>query len=236
MIFKNKSKFLYKKILNLRNNPQNKKKVLNFKKQKWAKFVKFYAKKLKWYKKFKAQNLDLYLVSKYSNKYFSYQKRFKNTLQAYKNFNLFYGNLGKKRIKAKIYLIKNKKINNLNTEFIEIFERRLDVTLYRAKFCHSIPSAGQLIKHKKVLVNNKYITSKAYLLKTGDLIEIDLNYSELIKSNIRKSHFWPIPPKHLIINYKTFQIIFGDIKHTNLSFIFPFYLNLEKILINYPRQ
>lgn len=236
MIFKNKnkSKFLYKQLINLRNNPQEKKKILNFKKQKWIKFIQYYQKKLKWYKKFKPQNLNLYLVFKYSNRHTSYNNRFKNTLQAYKNFNLFYGNLGKKRIKNKIFKIKNKKIKNLNITFLEEFEKRLDIILYKAKFCHSIQNAGQLIKHRKVYVNNKIITNKSHILKPGDLINIDLKYSELIKSNIRKSNFWPIPPKHLLINYKTFQILFTTIKHTNL--FFSFYFNLEKILINYPRH
>ena len=236
MILKNKRRYkpFYKKIINLRNNPQDKKKVLNLKKNKWIKFIKFYQQKLKWYKKFKPQNLNLYLVSKYSNRHSSYQRRFKNTHQAYKNLNFFYGIIKKNIIKKLITQIK--KTKNINTEFLEFFEKQLDVVLYRAKFCHSIKSARQLIKHKKIFVNGKVVTNKTYTLKIGDLIGIDLKYNELIKSNIRQSNLWPIPPKHLLINYKTFQIIFGNLKHTNLSHNFLFPLNLEKILVNYNKH
>jgi ribosomal protein S4 len=236
MILKNKSRYkpFYKKIIILRNNPQNKKKVLNFKKNKWVQFIFFYQKQLKWYNKFKPQNLTLYSVSEYSNRHTSYQKRFKNTHQAYKNFNFFYGIIKKNTIKKLI--TQTKKTKNINTEFLEFFEKRLDVVLYRAKFCHSIKSARQLIKHKKIFVNGKIVTSKTYALKTGDLVGVDLKYNELIQSNRRLSNFWPIPPKHLIINYKTSQIVFGNIKHTNLSHNFLFPLNLEKILVNYNKH
>ena len=63
MISKNKFKPLYKKFVQLRENSQNRKKVLNFKKKKWTKFILFYKRKLKWYKKFKPQNQNRYLVS-----------------------------------------------------------------------------------------------------------------------------------------------------------------------------
>ena len=70
-------------------------------------------------------------------------------------------------------------------------------------------------------------------MKTGDLISIKPNTYKLIEENIRHAQIWPLPPKHLLINYKTMQIIVGNIKHTNLSIMFPFNLNLEKILTKF---
>lgn len=238
MIFTKKSRFkpLYKKFIKLRENVQNRKKVLKFRKQKWDQFIKFYKRKLKWYKKFRPQNQNRYLVSKYPNRYTSYTNRYKNTLQSYKAFSFLYGNLKKRSVKNKIYTIKNKKIKDINSKFLELFERRLDVVLYRAKFCHSLRSAQQFIVHGKILVNSKPVKSKFYTLKTGDLISIDLKFLKLVESNIWQSSTWPIPPKHLLINYKTMQIVFCNIEHTNLSTIFPFYLNLEKILVNFLKQ
>ena len=235
MILKNKNKFkpLYKKFIKLRENAQNRHKVLNFKKQKWNNFVQFYQRKLKWYKKFKPQNQNKYLVSKYSNKHSSYQNRYKNTLQHLKIFKLFYGDMQKSVIKKKIF--KSKK-NNYKLNFLKLFEKRLDVILYRARFCYSLRNAQQFIVHGKVFVNNKIVKSKSYLLKSGDLISLDLKYFELIEFNLSKSKTWPIPPKHLTINYKTMQIIFNDIENTNISLMFPFNLNLEKILVNSYRQ
>lgn len=238
MIFQNKNRFkpVYKRIINLRDNIQNRKKVLKFKKLKWSKFIEFYKKKLRWYKKFRPQNQTKYLVTKYPNRYGSYTQRYKRTHQSYKVFNFFYGNLKRKIIKNKIFIIKKEKTKKKTLKFLELFEKRLDVVLYRAKFSSSLRNAQQLITHKKVSVNNKIIKSKSYLLKQGDLISINLKYSELIEFNFSQSELWPIPPKHLIINYKIMQIIFNNINHTNLSTLFSFPLNLEKILINFPRH
>jgi ribosomal protein S4 len=238
MIFKKKSRFkpLYKKFIKLRENVQNRQKVLKFRKQKWSKFIVFYKRKLKWYKKFRPQNQNQYLVSKYPNRYTSYTNRYKNTLQAYKTFSLLYGSMKKRVVKNKINIIKNRKVKDVNSKFLEMFERRLDVVLYRAKFCHSLRSAHQFIVHGKILVNNRPIKSKFYELKTGDLISIDLKYLKLVESNIWQSEMWPIPPKHLLINYKTMQIVFCGIENTNLFTIFPFHLKLEQILVNLSRQ
>jgi ribosomal protein S4 len=235
MLLKKKNKFkpLYKKFLNLRENIQNRRKILKFKKQKWDKFIGLYKRKIKWYNKFKPQNQNQYIVSKFPNRYTSYQKKYKNTLQSTKAFRFFYGNLKKNTLKTAVKNVKKKKIQNYKIEFLEAFERRLDVVLYRAKFNNSLRSAQQFIVHGKILVNNKLIKKKNYLLTSGDLISVNLNNNKLI---INVYDIWPLPPKHLIINYKTMQIIFGNISNTNLSTLFSFYLNLEKVLVNFPRQ
>jgi ribosomal protein S4 len=233
---KNKYKPFYKKLLQIRENIQNKKKVFKFKKQKWSKFIEFYKRKLKWYKRFRPQNQKRYVVSKYPNRYTSYKNRYKNTLQAYKTFKLFYGITSKKTLKDKIFFLRNKSLKNSNLEFIELFEKRLDVTLYRAKFSNSIRSAQQLIVHGKVLVNNKIVKIKSHVLKTGDLISSNSYNNIWTDINISQANMWPLPPKHLVINYKTRQIIFGTIKFTNLHTISQTYLNLEKVLINFYRH
>jgi hypothetical protein len=72
------------------------------------------------------------------------------------------------------------------------------------------------------------------MLKQGDLISINPKFYRLIEKNIKNSDVWPIPPKYLSINYKTMEIIINEnAKQTNLSTNFPFYLNLEKVLVNY---
>jgi hypothetical protein len=57
------------------------------------------------------------------------------------------------------------------------------------------------------------------MLNSGDLISIDPKHHLLIE-NIVKSDLWPIPPKHLVIKYKTMQILFGDIRNTNFAIAF----------------
>lgn len=239
MIFKKRNtkfKPLYKKLINLRENVLNRRKVLKFDKKKWGKFIHFYKGKLKWYRKFKPNNQDLYVVSKHPNRYTAYKKNFKNTLQAYKALKLFLGNTQKRILKDNVLKAKNQKNKNINKVFIELLEKRLDLVLYRSKFCHSVRNAQQFISHGRVLVNNKIVKSKSYNLNKGDLISIKPKYYKQFESNIRKAIHWPIPPKHLIINYKTMQIVFGDIKNINTSTLFLFNLNLEKILVDLNKQ
>lgn len=244
MVLKKKNRFkpLYKQFFKLRENVQNRKKLLKFKNQKWERLVQYYRKRLKKYKKFRPQDQTQYIVSKYPSKGNSYKKRYRNTLNNSKKFRLLYGNLPKKFIKKQIKLVLKKKTankitTNLHLLFLELFEHRLDNVLYRSKFSISLRTARQLIVHGKVLVNKTPVKTPSYILKTGDLINIDLKFSTLIEKNIKNTQIWPIPPKHLTINYKTMEIIFhGNITQTNLSLNFPFYLNIEKVLINYYRQ
>lgn len=239
---KNKFKPLYKQFFKLRENVQNRRKLLKFKSQKWERLIQHYKRKLKRYKKFRPQDQTQYIVSKYPSKGNSYKKRYRNTLNTSKRFRLFYGNLSKKFVKKQIKSILGRKTidktpANLNILFLELFEHRLDTVLYRSKFSISLRNARQLIVHGKVLINRVPMKIPSYVLKTGDLISIDPKFSALIEKNIKDAQIWPIPPKHLSVNYKTMEIIFhGNIERTNLSLSFPFNLGLEKVLINYYRQ
>lgn len=232
MILKKKTKFkpLYKKFFTLKENVQNRQKLLKFRKKKWDIIIKKYKQSLKWYRKFKPKNQNQYIVSKYPNRGTSYKQRYKNTLHSVKRISLLYGGVGKKLIKKQVNNLIKKNYKNNIVMCIELFEKRLDVVLYRAKFCPSIRNAQQLIIHGKVLVNNKEIKIKSYKLQPGDLISIKPEFYKMIENNIRYVELWPTVPKHLILNYKTMQIIFGNIKHTNLSTMFSFHLKLEKIL------
>jgi ribosomal protein S4 len=232
MVLKKKTKFkpLYKKFFKLKENVQNRQKLLNFKKKKWEIIIKKYKHSLKWYRQFKPKNQNQYIVSKFSNRGTSYKQRYRDSLLTLKKLELFYGGFVKKVIKKQVSNQIKKNYKNNTRIFIESFEKRLDIILYRAKFCPSMRNAQQLIVHGKVLVNNKEIKIKSYKLRPGDLISVKPKFYKLIENNIQSTQIWPIPPKHLIVNYKTMQIIFGDIKHINLSTMFSFHLKLEKIL------
>jgi len=230
---RNRNKPFYRQFLKLRDNIQNRKKVIYFYKEKWQRFVLTYLKKLKQYKKFKPKDQNCYLASKYTNKWSSYKRRYKRTLMDYKRLNLLYGGLAKKLVKVLIKKTLRKNSRRVNSIFLKLFESRLDVVLYRAKFSQSIKTARQLILHGKIFVNGKLIRIKSYKLKTGDLISVEHTNFKLIKSNKKKCFIWPVPPKHLTINFRTCQIAFGTFDYTNISFNFFSHLNLEKILMNY---
>ena len=240
---KNRFKPIFKQFLKLRENVQNRQKVLKFKKKKWKSFLKFYKAKLKNFKKFKPLDHSKYFITKYGTRGTSYNKRFRDTLQAGKKIRLFYGNILKQYLKKKIKIILKKKkpnsksLTKLELILIQLLESRLDTVLYRAKFAPSMKSAKQLILHGKVYVNKTQVKSKAYVLKNGDIIYLKLNCLKLYEHHTINSLKWPIPPKHLIINYKILQILFlGDIQSLNIANEFSFNLKLPKIITNYNRQ
>jgi ribosomal protein S4 len=229
---KNIFKPLYKQFINLRENVQNKKKPLRFKKKKWEKFIFFSNLKLRFYKKCKAIDQLQYSVHKKVNYWTSYSRRHKSILESYKRFKLFFGDFNRYKIKN---LINKSKKNRIL--FLKRFESRLDTVLYRAKFSRSIRIARQLIIHGKILLNKKKIRSQSYILKSGDMISInnkDKKTRQMIEVNIGNANTWPTPPKNLIINYKTFQIIFITIDNsTNFGLYYHFNLNLERLLLDY---
>jgi ribosomal protein S4 len=236
MLFKKKNRFkpYYKKFVNIGENIKNSQKILKFKKKKWNYLLNILARKLKRYNKYKAQNQLQYLISRNPNKWNSYkQGRYRNMLQTYRKFSLFYGYYTKKKVRVLIKKTLQKSKTNINLNFLNLFESRLDIVLYRAKFCKSIRTSRQLIAHNGVSVNNKKVTNHSFILKKGDLVKIKNQFHKLIEKNIATSTIWPIPPKHLTINYKTLQLIFGDIEFNNLSIYFNFNLNLEKLLVDY---
>ena len=228
-----KFKPLYKKFLSLRENVQNRQKLLKFRKKKWAKFVSFYNNKLKRYRKFKLQNQNIHVVSKRPDRYNAYTNRYKRKLKATNQLRLFAGNMRKRSLFRVASVCQGNRYSNLNQLFLEILERRLDLILFRSKFCYSIRNAQQLIAHGKISVNQKVIRTSSYLVKNGDIIAVNLKSASIIESNIQKSSIWPLPPKHLTINYKTMQIIVGDMVNTNTSVLFSFNLNLDKILVKH---
>ena len=115
-----------------------------------------------------------------------------------------------------------------------MLESRLDIVLFRSKFSLSVKGAGQLILHGHVLVNGVVVQNKSYVLKTNDVIEIARNTKSrgLVKKNLDRSNFWPIPPKHLLINYKTLQILFVYTDFANSMPVFNHYLNFDSVVTN----
>lgn len=224
---KNRHKFFYKQLIKLKENIQNRKKSLSFKKKKWEKFNEIN------YKKFKLKDANQYRVSQYPNRFSSYTKCYKTTLMEIKKFKLFYGNLPKKLIKKFLSRILKKNYKNRIIEFLSHFERRLDIVLYRSFFARSIRESKQLIVHNKIFVNNKLITFSSYELKSGDMISINPLFFNYIEWNIKKCLTEEILPKHLIINYRTLEIILGNMKNINFFSHFLYYLNLEKIMTSY---
>lgn len=104
-----------------------------------------------------------------------------------KKFRLFHGGLPRPYVKTLTKIAFKNKCRKVNPLFLELFECRLDTVLYRSKFAFSVRNARQLILHGKILVNNKSIQTKSYVLRPGDIINIPYVNFNLIRTNIKRS-------------------------------------------------
>ena len=236
---------LFKQLVQLRINALHNFKVLKFKKNKWKSFLIFFKNQLKTtkYKKYKIIDQDKHLINKKNKFELNFKNlHFKKLFVHSKISNLFFGKLSKNYYKTLVTKTKHKiktqkTIKNRKKFFINFLESRLDFILLRAKFCSTIRSARQCISHGYVNVNSRAIKSKSFRVKSGDLIHlkhIGTTMNNSYKKNLAYSTTWPLPPSHLVVNYKTMEIIsLGNIiKETATVFYFPFHIKLHKSLSN----
>ena len=228
-----KYKPFYKKLIALKRNVLNTRKLFRFKKKKWSNF-KFHARKALLSRKrpYKLYDHNRYALHRFM-KY--YKRRSKHLLTVRNRMKVFYFNLTKKYL-TRACFSKGKKINkNLNFYYLQILESRLDVVLYRARFTSTIRSAQSLIKNRIVLVNNNFVTTASFQLNPGDLIQIKRNYWDKIKQNVLRNYrALLVPYRHLHINYRVLSIsFFGEFKTTDFQLLYPFWLDLNSWVFSY---
>lgn len=240
LFFKKKRyKPFYKQFLRLRINIQNRRKVFGFKKKKWAQFQFHALYQLRFFKRYKFKDQFRLFAKKFVSRGNSFKKHFRNISQERQLFSLFYGGLRQKYLKTQIVkAIQVKQLKNVGSidmrhRVVQFFESRLDTVLCRAGFCLTVKEANKFVLHKHVLVNKKCVMTGSYILKPNDLIELSEKSKtrNFVKQNFCHFHFWPIPAKHLLINYKTFQILILDTDSLKLT-KFNHYLNLSSIVSN----
>lgn len=229
----------YKQFLRLRKNIQDRPKLFKFNRQKWQNIQRYSKNQLKFFRRFKMKDQYQFSVSKFASRGNSFQKKFRNDLYERKLFSLFYGGLKRKYLKKHIIKSLNTKnyannIQDFRYKTLQFFESRLDSVLFRSKFCLSFKGAAQLILHGHILVNGVPVTTKSYILKTNDLVEVVSNTKAraLVKKNLDRSNFWPIPPKYFCINYSTLQILFLYNDNSNFIPTINHYLNLSSLVAN----
>jgi len=117
--------------------------------------------------------------------------------------------------------IKAKNGNSKYLKFLNIFESRLDVSLFRSGFFSSPLQLRQFIFHKNVYVNGKVINKPGYFLKKNDLVQLDFAglgldivkpFKTPIKSTLRYSH--------LEVNLQSFCFIYlGFFKENDIPYL-----------------
>lgn len=218
--------------------------VPKLKKKKWETFLRLLVKANRFFQKYKPYTLYHYNSSKFASQGNSFKKKFRNDLLAKKTFNYFYGGLRRKYLKKRMKKIYNsKQMKNSRDLCIELFESRLDSVLRQAKFCSTIKDAKQLIAHRHIRVNKKIEKNCSYILKQGDLIQINFKSRKIIKSRLNdqfkkqfNSTLWPKVPNYLAVNYKTLNIIFGNLQNFNFAASYTFKNDNNQVVETYHRH
>jgi ribosomal protein S4 len=95
---------------------------------------------------------------------------YKSYLYEKKKCSKIYGNLKHKTVFD--YCNKARQLSGkVNNNLVFLLEQRLDVALYKIRFCESISKARQIITHGQILVNNKLMRIPSYALVVGDVIK-----------------------------------------------------------------
>jgi small subunit ribosomal protein S4 len=64
---------------------------------------------------------------------------------------------------------------------LSLLERRLDNTIYRLGFANSRNEARQLVRHNHFLVNRSKVNIPSYLVKPGDVIELQEKSKKVVR-------------------------------------------------------
>jgi len=212
---KYRNKILYKSFIVTKKNIQNRKKLNLFKlrKKKWKPLISYLIRlKYRRKKNFPIYDINRYFLPKMFN---SFKQKFKYNHHIKKKIKLFYGGLRTEFIKNQVKKVVKRKVKlikfclNFNSFFLNLMESKLDIVLYRSNFVSTIQLARQLILHKHVKVNNVIVTNSSYFLKKGDIIYFNKIGRNIVELDMRNAYRRKLPPKYLIINYKTLQIIFN---------------------------
>jgi len=129
-------------------------------------------------------SMDQFLFE-FSKKTYQQKKtgEFFQQLKERKKLSLFYGNLTQKQILNLFNKVKKNKGYFAKNVF-SLLERRLDVILYRTGLTKTIAEARQLIRHKKILVNQKIINVPSLLLNPGDFISITKKTEDVLSKQL----------------------------------------------------
>jgi small subunit ribosomal protein S4 len=92
-------------------------------------------------------------------------------LRAKQKLKGYYANISERQFRG-IYQEAIRMKGDSGAHLIALLERRLDATVYRAKFVPTIFAARQFINHGHIKVNGRRVNVASYRLKVGDVIEV----------------------------------------------------------------
>ncbi len=99
-------------------------------------------------------------------------------LRAKQRLKGYYGNVSEKQLR-KYYAEAIRRKGDTSENLVGILESRLDAVVYRMKFVPTVFAARQFVNHGHILVNGKKVNIPSYLVKEGDVIEVNGKAKEM---------------------------------------------------------
>lgn len=99
-------------------------------------------------------------------------------LHAKQRLKTHYGNVSEKQF-VKYYKEAVRRTGDAAENFIGILESRLDNVVYKAKFVPTIFASRQFVNHGHIKVNGKKVNIPSYMVKVGDIIEVNEKSKQL---------------------------------------------------------
>lgn len=99
-------------------------------------------------------------------------------LRAKQRLKGYYGNVSEKQLR-RYYAEAIRRKGDTSENLVGILETRLDAVVYRMKFVPTVFAARQFVNHGHVLVNGKKVDIPSYLLKVGDVVEVNGKAKEM---------------------------------------------------------
>ena len=128
-------------------------------------------------------------------------------LQAKQKLKAYYGNINERQFRN-FYRKAIKKKGDTVENLIGLLEKRLDITIYRAKFALTVFSSRQLINHGHIKVNGKKVNIPGYQLKEEDTIELKENSKQLASVDVSLASKERDVPEYLQLDEKQKKIKF----------------------------
>ena len=114
-----------------------------------------------------------------------------------------YGMLTHKQL-VKFYKDALKQKGNTANILLSMLECRLDNIIYRLRFASTIFEAQQLVAHGHILVNNKKVDIRSFLVKQGMTISVKPKSQKLKKIQISIANTAKEVPEYLFLDDKKF--------------------------------
>jgi len=78
----------------------------------------------------------------------------------------------RERVLKNYFLAASKKKINIDNNFVQFLEQRLDNVIYRLGWAQTRPQAAQMVNHGLITVNKRTLNISSYQVKKGDVIEV----------------------------------------------------------------